>query len=149
MAYAINSVNFTGRLGRDPEERYGSKSQLAIVRFPLALNRGTDSNGKDKGTDWPNIVVFGKPAEWIAKNMRKGDMISIAGRVSTSKYEKEGTTFYSTEFIADSFVPLKTSASKTDEDVPAGAPSAYDVTGDPNYGTQETIEGFEKVDIPF
>lgn len=98
----MNNVALIGRLTRDPEVRYISDSQMAVARFSLAINRGKDKNGNDKGADFPNIVVFGKRAENCERFLVKGSPVGIHGRIQTGKYtNKNGDTVYTTEVVAN------------------------------------------------
>lgn len=59
---------------------------------------------KDKErTEWFRFVAFGKVAEIINKYAKKGDLIHLIGKKSTSSYEKDGVTKYSEEFIVTGF----------------------------------------------
>ena len=58
----MNSVNIIGRLTKDPEVKY-TDNQLAVCRFSVAINRGKDKDGNDRGADFPNCIAFGKTAE--------------------------------------------------------------------------------------
>ena len=97
----MNSVALIGRLTRDPDIRYGAESQLAVARFSIAIDRGKDRNGEDRGADFPNIVCFGKTAELVERYMAKGRLVGITGRIQTGRYEKDGRTVYTTDVIAD------------------------------------------------
>lgn len=75
---------------------------MAVARFSLAINRGKDKNGNDKGADFPNIVVFGKRAENCERFLVKGSPVGIHGRIQTGKYtNKNGDTVYTTEVVAN------------------------------------------------
>ena len=93
----MNSVSLIGRLTKDPDVRYSAATQLAVARFSIAIDRP----GKDKGTDYPNIVCFGKTAELVEKYLTKGRLVGISGRVQTDSYEKDGRKVYTTEVVAD------------------------------------------------
>lgn len=41
--------------------------------------------GKDKDSDWFNVVVFGKQAEWLAKDIVKGSSVMVAGSHESNK----------------------------------------------------------------
>lgn len=98
----MNSVNLIGRMTRDPELRYTAESQMAVCRFSIAIDRGKDCEGNDKGTDFPNIVVFGKTAESCEKYLAKGRKVGIIGHIQTGSYtNKEGAKVYTTDVIAD------------------------------------------------
>lgn len=97
----MNSVNLVGRLTRDPEVRYTS-SQMAVARFSIAIDRGKDTDGNDRGADFPNVVVFGKQAENCEKYLEKGRQVAITGRIQTGSYTKQdGTKVYTTDVVAD------------------------------------------------
>lgn len=95
---SMNSVNLIGRLTADPQIGYGGSSQTAICKFSIAIDRF----GKDGGTDYPRIVVFGKQAENCGKYLAKGRKVGISGRIQTGKYQnKNGDTVYTTDVVAD------------------------------------------------
>jgi len=97
----MNSVSLIGRLTKDPEVRYGAESQTAVARFSIAIDRGKDKSGESRGTDFPNIVCFGKTAELVERFVSKGRLVGIQGRIQTGKYEKDGRTVYTTDVLAD------------------------------------------------
>ena len=97
----MNQVSLIGRLTRDPEVRYGAQSQTAVARFSIAIDRGKDKNGEDRGADFPGIVCFGKTAELCERYLGKGRLVGIQGRIQTGSYEKDGRKVYTTEVLAD------------------------------------------------
>lgn len=113
----MNSVNLIGRLTKDPELRY-TESQMAVARFSIAINRGKDKNGQDKGADFINIVVFGKQAENCEKYTSKGKMLAVSGHIQTGSYEnKDGKKVYTTDVVADKvqFIEWKDKETATEE----------------------------------
>lgn len=128
----MNAVTLIGRLTKDPETRYTPDTQMAVTRFSIAIDRG-----KDKGADFPNIVVFGKQAENCEKYLKKGRMVAIQGRIQTGSYEKsDGTKVYTTDVVTDRVEFLGEKAT------PAAEP-----TKEPEY----VPEGYTQIDedIPF
>lgn len=98
----MNSVNLIGRLTRDPDLRYTSGNQTAVARFSVAIDRGKDRNGEDRGADFPNIIVFGKTAENCSSYLAKGSRVGIVGRIQTGSYvNRDGQKVYTTEVVAD------------------------------------------------
>ena len=97
----MNTVSLIGRLTKDPEVRYGAATQMAIARFSIAIDRGKDKDGNDRGADYPSIVCFGKTAENAEKYLAKGKLVGITGRIQTGSYEKDGKKYYTTEVLAD------------------------------------------------
>lgn len=123
----MNVVTLIGNLTKDPEVRY-TESNMAIARFSIAINRGKDKNGEDRGADFPNIVVFGKQAENCERYLAKGRKVAVQGRIQTGSYtNKDGNKVYTTDVIADR-VEFLGSAEKTSQN-----------------GTQSGVEGFQAV----
>ena len=93
----LNCCQFIGRLGKDVESRFMQNGDQ-VVSFSLAVGW----KGKDKeGTEWVNIVAFGKLAEICAKYLKKGSQVYIQGRLTTDKVERDGKTSYYTKVVAD------------------------------------------------
>ncbi len=97
----MNKVTLIGRLTKDPEVRYSAGSQTAVARFSIAIDRGKKANGEDGGTDFPNIVAFGKTAELVEKYVSKGQQIAVEGRIQTGSYERDGVKHYTTDIVAE------------------------------------------------
>lgn len=107
----MNNVSLVGRLTRDPEVRY-TDGGLSIARFSVAVDRRFKKDGQPTA-DFPNIVAFGKTAEFIEKYFHKGQRIGLTGRIQTGSYEKEdGTKVYTTDVVAENveFVESKNSS---------------------------------------
>ena len=105
----MNSVSLVGRLTRDPEIKT-TNSGSTYARFSIAVDR----RGKDAGTDFINIVAFGKTSEFIERYFRKGQRIGINGRIQTGSYEgKDGKKVYTFDVIAENveFVESKSASS--------------------------------------
>ena len=134
----MNNVVLIGRLTRDPDVRY-TNSQLAIARFSLAIDRGKDREGNDRGADFPNVVVFGRQAESCEKYLEKGKLVAIQGRIQTGSYEKDGRKIYTTEVVAERVKFLEWG------DRSAGATT---VAPSPD-GIPEGFQAIEDEDIPF
>lgn len=79
----MNSVNLTGRLGKDPEIKT-TNSGKSVTAFSVAVQ-----DGKDR-TYWLPIVAWENTAEFICKYFHKGDGIEITGKLTERKYEDQG-----------------------------------------------------------
>jgi single-strand DNA-binding protein len=100
----INRVILIGNLGKDPD----------IMTFENGVKRAnyavaTNENYKDKEgnwveqTEWHNVVGW----RWLAeRNLVKGDLVYIEGKLKTRNYEKEGVKHYVTEIQADKITRL-------------------------------------------
>ena len=105
----LNKVTLIGNLGRDPEIRHfegGSK----VTKFSLATNESyKDKMGEWQTiTEWHEIVCWGNQAERAERQLKKGNLIYVEGRISTRKWQdKEGNDRYTTEIIANYFRSLE------------------------------------------
>lgn len=69
----MNTVTIVGRVGRDASEDFKSfDSGKTKARFSVAVNRW-DSKTKAEVTDWFNIDVWDKQAEFAADYVKKED----------------------------------------------------------------------------
>lgn len=99
----MNKVILMGRLTRDPETRYTqSEEPMAITRYALAIDRRFRKEG-EANADFINCVAFGKGGEFVDKWFKKGQMVSVVGRIQNSSWnDKEtGEKKYRTEVITD------------------------------------------------
>lgn len=96
----MNIVALTGRLTKDPDIRY-TNGGSTVARLNVAVDRDYKKEG-GQTADFPNVIAFGKTAEFIEKYFHKGNKIEIAGRIQTGSYQKEdGTKVYTTDVLAE------------------------------------------------
>lgn len=101
MSMNTNYVFLTGRLTREPEIRYTTTpEQLCIAKFSLAVNRGKDKAGADKGCDYIPISCCGKNAEAVEKYVKKGSFVIVSGMLASTVFEKNGKKTYGLEVKA-------------------------------------------------
>lgn len=101
MGFNINLAIIAGNVTREPELRY-TPSGKAICKFSVATNHSVKNGDKwDNVPTYHNIIVWGKQGEYLGDSLHKGDRVAIQGRISESKWEKDGQTYRRTEIIAD------------------------------------------------
>ncbi len=83
-----NNVNLTGYLGADPKA-YTSSTGKTFAAARLAITkRYTDRSGNAvEDTQWFGFVAFGRTAERLLARARRGNRISIEGRLTARNYE--------------------------------------------------------------
>jgi len=97
----MNKVILMGRLTRNPEMRYSNTSNVAVVRFSLAVDRRFKKEGQPEA-DFINCVVFGKTGEFVNNYFSKGMRVAITGRIQSSSWEDEtGKRRYGTDVIVE------------------------------------------------
>ena len=98
----MNSVILIGRLTRDPELRYIPSTGNALTTFSIAVERASTGKDGQKQTDFFNIVVWGKSAEYCANYLAKGRLAAVKGSIQNRTYDtKEGEKRYITEIVAE------------------------------------------------
>lgn len=97
----LNHVEVQGRLTAEPELR-ATNSGKAVASFTLACERDYAADGKQRETDFLEVVAWGSTAQFIARNFGKGQMAIITGRLQVRTWEdKNGQKRRTTEIIAD------------------------------------------------
>ena len=82
----LNSINLVGRAGQDPEVKYFESGSVKC-NFSLAVNRPT----KKKETDWFDIEIWDKTAEFAANYVRKGSQIGVQGMLKLETWTDKAT----------------------------------------------------------
>lgn len=85
---SYNQITIIGNAGRDAELSYYGDGK-PMCKFSVGVNKG-----RDKDSDWFNVVVFGKQAEWLAKDIVKGSSVMVAGPHESNK-GNDGKTYWS------------------------------------------------------
>jgi single-strand DNA-binding protein len=99
----LNQCNFIGRLGQDVELKY-TASGSAVANLSLACQDDYNdkaSGNKIEATNWIRVVMFGKLAEITNQYAGKGSKIFVSGKQVTRTWDKNGTTMYTTEIVAN------------------------------------------------
>ncbi len=100
MSRDINRIMLLGRLGVDPVLRF-TKNGTPVANFSLA----TESYNKTKNeaeTTWHRIVTWGKPAERVSEELKKGMSVFLEGGMKIRKYQDdEGEIHYIHEVHVD------------------------------------------------
>ncbi|MBK8347537.1 MAG: single-stranded DNA-binding protein [Saprospiraceae bacterium] len=122
----VNKVTLIGHLGKDPEIRT-LENGTKVGTFSLATNESY----KDKNdnwqtlTEWHNIVVWRGLAERAERELKKGQLAYIEGKITHRKYQdKDGTDRSTTEIVANTVNSLERKENK--QNLSAGLPTLED-----------------------
>ena len=112
-----------GNVGKDPEVR-SVQGGAKVAQFTLAttekyVGRNGDSH---ENTEWHNIVIWNKPAEFVEQYVKKGSSVYVEGKIRTRSYDSNGTTRYVTEIVADKVQLLDRRDGQRPSAPPAAAP---------------------------
>ena len=140
-----------GRLTRDPEVRYSQGAEpLAVARYTLAVNRRFKRQGEQEA-DFIGCVAFGKAGEFAEKYFKKGQLVSVIGRLQVRSWDdNEGKKRWSTDVVVEEqyFAESKSSfESRTGS--AAASPSQGGGQAPSNDGFYPIDESVEDDDLPF
>lgn len=141
----MNKVILMGRLVKEPEVRYSQGvNPVAVARYTLAVSRRLKKEGEPEA-DFINCVAFGKSGEFVEKFFRKGQMVSVVGRLQVRSWDdKDGTKHWSTEVVTEEhyFAESKKTESYTAQ------PETQKQRENQESGFYP-IEGIDDEDLPF
>jgi single-strand DNA-binding protein len=87
----MNKCLFYGRLTNDVDIRYNDKTQKAIAKFSIAVNRDFKNKEGKYDADFFTCVAFDKRAEIIGNYFNKGSRICVWGAMRQEHWEdKDG-----------------------------------------------------------
>ena len=148
----MNKVILMGRLTRDPEVRYSAgENALAIARYTLAVDRRFNRNNDENSADFIGCVAFGKAGEFAEKYFKKGQMVSIIGRLQVRSWDdNEGKKRWSTDVVVEEqyFAESKASFESHKDAAPAATAPAPKQAA-PSDGFYPIDESIEDDDLPF
>lgn len=109
----MNKFIGTGRWSKDIELRF-LQDGTAVASSSLAVDEGY---GDKKKTHFFNVVMWKKTAEAVAEFSGKGKRVAIEGRLQQRSYEKNGSTVYVVEIVAEQveFLEPKNAQSNTSQ----------------------------------
>lgn len=166
----LNKVILMGRLTRDPEIRYKQSTEpMAIARYSLAVNKrfkrqgdqgtrrtsaaesGSAQRSADQKADFIPCVAFGKQGEFAERYFRKGQMVSVVGRLQVRNWEdNEGKKRVATEVVIEEQYFAE---SKKDEEKTYNQDKTYNQAVKEKNKTPEGFspidEDIEDLDLPF
>lgn len=116
---SLNKVMLIGNVGTEPDVRYIDNG-VATASLRLATNTPgyTLPSGATvpERTEWHNILIWRKLAEYVERNVHKGDKLYIEGELRTRNYtDKQGRTRYITEVWAAKLEQLTPRLSKVEK----------------------------------
>ncbi len=147
----LNRVTFIGNLGRDPEIRR-LDSGVTVAKFSIATNESyRDKNSSEwiTQTEWHDIVMWRHLAERAEKQLKKGNMIYVEGKLTHRKYQdKDGVDRYVTEVVANTFRLLE-KRERNDAAFPTSEPGAPAEPVTSNVVAKSEAAPEKEDDLPF
>lgn len=100
VAAIIRSSSFTitGRVGRDPEPKYFDSGKCKLV-LSIAVNRANAKRDDNTQPDWFKVEFWNEDAQQAADELRKGDLVKVAGRLYTDTWTKRDSGEHVTDIV--------------------------------------------------
>lgn len=96
----VNNLTIVGNLVKDVEVQ--KVGEMSILKNTVAVRRDRKEKDGTYASDFINIVAFGHSADFLGNYAKKGNMVSVVGRIQTGSYEnKEGNKVYTTDVVAN------------------------------------------------
>jgi len=95
----INSITLVGRVGQDPQARYFDDGKV-VLRLGLAVKRkyhplerrALNIKYGEEDTDWFNLELWGRDAEYAEKFVTKGARVGVTGTLNVDAWEDRMTS---------------------------------------------------------
>lgn len=125
----MNKFIGIGRITKDVQAASTSNG-ITTSQFTIAINRNFKNKDGNYDADFINCVAFRNTAEFINKYCKKGNQISVEGRIQVRSYEdKNNQKKYITEIVVDNVMLLERKKQDSESEqieMPQNASSEYD-----------------------
>ena len=114
----VNKAIILGRLGKDPEMKVFDSGKKKCS-FSVATSQKI---GENEFTEWHNIDVWGKQAEFCDQFLTRGCEVYVEGSMRTDSYEdrqgvKKQRSYISAQIVRKLTDPLKKDVKSKQEDI--------------------------------
>lgn len=129
----INVAVISGHLTKDVE-LLKTQNGNSVVKFTVAVD------GYNDNTNFINCVAWNKLADILNQYCKKGDLVTVEGRISVRNYDnKQGQKVYITEVIANNVqLPPKNASNEQNYKPNVNTYQSPNQANSNAYGTQNT-----------
>ena len=134
---SLNQVQLIGFVGDEPKP-VQTRTGKAMTSIVLATTdreiKKQDGTVIPERTEWHNIVMFGRTADFVRQYVRKGAQLFVQGSIHTRSFDKtDGTKGYVTEITADIVQLLDRRAQSTSTSTTYPEQTQYNDPNDPPF----------------
>jgi single-strand DNA-binding protein len=126
---SINRVILVGNVGREPEITHVPSLAKDVAKFSVATTEvfmDKKTNQFMDQTEWHNIVAWGYTAKKVERDVHKGSLVLVEGKIKTRKWkDKNDQDRWTTEIAADSVVSLDRTGREAPYSPGGGMQSGY------------------------
>lgn len=96
-----------GRWVKEMDLKMLPGSGNAMLKNTIAIDRAYQKD-KEKQSDFINVIMWGKTAEFVSQYSEKGRLVIVEGHIQTGSYDnKEGKKVYTFDVVADNVKPIE------------------------------------------
>ena len=140
----MNRVELIGRLIKDAQIAKTTNG-IPTAQFTIAVTRSYKNKKGEYESDFINCVAFRGTAEIVEKYIKKGNLVSVEGRLQIRNYEdKNKVKHYVTEVMVENIMLLERKKQEVKEVQEVNEFDAMNTKTD----YQDTVV-LQDVDIPF
>ena len=96
----LNVANISGNLVETPELHTTSNGK-SVTSFTIAVPRDYVPKGEERKTDFIDVIAWGASAEYACNNFKKGQHVTVSGRMQTHINERDGSKYKVVELLAN------------------------------------------------
>ena len=145
---SLNKVILVGHVGKNPEITHIPNRDTDVARFSVATTEvfmDKATNQFQDMTEWHNIVAWGYAAKKVERDVTKGTLVLVEGKIKTRKWKDQNDQDrWTTEIRADSVTVLEKADRDRGADTggytpPSRRSDSYSQSGPPtsnSYGSQ-------------
>ena len=111
MSTMRNSVMLIGRPGAEPEvKNFSNNNKVARLRLAVTESKKNANGEWVNDTQWFTVVAWGKNADRVEKNVKKGKRIAIDGSLRNNEWtDDKGQRHSTTEVWINDLFPIEKS----------------------------------------
>lgn len=148
----VNKLTLWGRFTADPELRQTSDGK-SVIRATLAVPRKTYGN-REKETDFFQLNIWEKQAEFVAKYFSKGSAAYVEGTLKNNNYTDKNNVKHYGDIVEVKEIQFGESKANANSAAARGEP-VQAAPYQPNTAASQTFDsfdGFEEIggeEVPF
>lgn len=141
----MNKVILVGNICKDVELKY-TTNNVPIIKNSIAIKNDYKNSNGEYATEYINLVIWKQCAEYLSNYAKKGTKILVEGRLTTRKYDDNGTKRYITEVQAEKVQILSLAKKENKEETPEIKQEPEQIAIDPY---EEFANEIDDNDLPF
>lgn len=117
----MNTIIITGNLVNDIATNVRNDKLYAYDK--IGVYNGKDKNGNQRDSMFFDFIVFGRDAELLRDMAKKGDQVTLIGRLEEDKNEKDGRLYINKRIVCSN-ATLNVRKPKQESTAPVADPFA-------------------------